>query len=302
MNYFVDVVLPIPVNQLFTYEINKAEFSFIKKGMRVAVPFGKKKIYTSIVYSIHTDLPIGYDIKPIFQIIDEKPLVNDIQLKFWDWISKYYMCSIGDVMRASIPSVLLLEGETVISKSESNNVNEIDLDDEEFLIMQALDMQSSLKIDEISSILNKKNIFNHLESLSSKNLISINESLTSKYKPKFSRCLKLSDSFLDKTSINELKNNLKRSPKQLQVLNTFLSYSIDNDLIEIKDLKNISNASSAIIKKMIEKEIFLESYIQIDRIQTKINQDRKKIELNDNQTNAFNHIIDSFSKKKYCFI
>ena len=297
MNYFVDVVLPIPVNQLFTYEINKAEFSFIKKGMRVAVPFGKKKIYTSIVYSIHTDLPIGYDIKPIFQIIDEIPLVNDIQLKFWDWISKYYMCSIGDVMRASIPSVLLLEGETVISKSESNNVNEIDLDDEEFLIMQALDMQSSLKIDEISSILNKKNIFNHLESLSSKNLISINESLTSKYKPKFSRCLKLSDSFLDKTSINELKNNLKRSPKQLQVLNTFLSYSIDNDLIEIKDLKNISNASSAIIKKMIEKEIFLESYIQIDRIQTKINQDRKKIELNDNQTNAFNHIIDSFSKK-----
>ncbi len=297
MNYFVDVVLPIPVNQLFTYEINKAEFSFIKKGMRVAVPFGKKKIYTSIVYSIHTDLPIGYDIKPIFQIIDEIPLVNDVQLKFWDWISKYYMCSIGDVMRASIPSVLLLEGETVISKSESNNVNEIDLDDEEFLIMQALDMQSSLKIDEISSILNKKNIFNHLESLSSKNLISINESLTSKYKPKFSRCLKLSDSFLDKTSINELKNNLKRSPKQLQVLNTFLSYSIDNDLIEIKDLKNISNASSAIIKKMIEKEIFLESYIQIDRIQTKINQDRKKIELNDNQTNAFNHIIDSFSKK-----
>ena len=297
MNYFVDVVLPIPVNQLFTYEINKAEFSFIKKGMRVAVPFGKKKIYTSIVYSIHTDLPTGYDIKPIFQIIDDKPLVNDIQLKFWNWISKYYMCSIGDVMRASIPSILLLEGETVISKSESNNVNDNDLDDEEFLIMQALDMQSSLKIDEISSILNKKNIFNHLESLSSKNLISIDESLTSKYKPKFSRCLKLSDLFLDKKSINELKNNLKRSPKQLQVLNAFLNYSVDNDLIEITDLKNVSNASSAIIKKMIEKEIFIESYVQIDRIQTNSNKESKKIELSDNQTNAFNDIVDSFSKK-----
>ena len=297
MNYFVDVVLPIPVNQLFTYEINKAEFSFIKKGMRVAVPFGKKKIYTSIVYSIHTDLPTGYDIKPIFQIIDDKPLVNDIQLKFWNWISKYYMCSIGDVMRASIPSILLLEGETVISKSESNNVNDNDLDDEEFLIMQALDMQSSLKIDEISSILNKKNIFNHLESLSSKNLISIDESLTSKYKPKFSRCLKLSDLFLDKKSINELKNNLKRSPKQLQVLNAFLNYSVDNDLIEITDLKNVSNASSTIIKKMIEKEIFIESYVQIDRIQTNSNKESKKIELSDNQTNAFNDIVDSFSKK-----
>ena len=296
MNYFIDVVLPIPVSQLFTYEINKAESSFIKKGMRVAVPFGRNKIYTSIVYSVHTDLPSGYEVKPIFQIIDEKPLVNEIQLKFWEWISKYYICSIGDVMRASIPSILLLEGQTIISKSENTKIDHNELDDEEFLIMQALEMQSNLKIDEISSILNKKNIFNHLESLSSKNLISINERLYSKYKPKFSRCLKLSDSFLDKNSINELKDNLKRSPKQLEVLDAFLSYSVDNDLIKITDLKKVSNTSSAIIKKMIEKDIFLESYIQTDRIQITNKNDSKKIDLNDNQTDAFNQIIDSFSK------
>ena len=294
MNYFVDVVLPIPVNQLFTYEINKSESSFLKKGMRVAVPFGKKKIFTSIVHSVHTNFPIGYEVKPIFQIIDEKPIINEIQLKFWEWISKYYMCSIGEVMRASIPSVLLLEGETLITKSESNKTNHDDLDDDEFLIMQALELQPSLKIEEISSILNKKNIFNHLESLSSKKLISIDENLSSKYKPKYSRFLKLSDSFLDQKSLEELKDNLKRSPKQLDVLNAFLSYSTDNDLMEIADLKKVSNSSSAIIKKMIEKGIFLESYVQVDRIQSAKKLQIKKIDLNNNQKNAFHQIVDSF--------
>ena len=97
MSYFIDVILPVPVNQLFTYEINEDEFSFLKKGMRVAVPFGRKKIYTSIVFSIHNNLPTSYEVKSIFQIIDNKPLVNEEQLKFWEWISKYYMCSIGEV-------------------------------------------------------------------------------------------------------------------------------------------------------------------------------------------------------------
>ena len=78
MNYFIDVVLPIPVNQVFTYGINEAEYSFLRPGMRVAVPFGKKKIYTSIVSSVHTNSPTIYEVKPIYQIIDEKPLINGL--------------------------------------------------------------------------------------------------------------------------------------------------------------------------------------------------------------------------------
>ena len=268
MNYFIDVVLPIPVNQVFTYGINEAEYSFLKPGMRVAVPFGKKKIYTSIVSSVHTNLPVNYEVKSIYQIIDEKPLINEIQLKFWVWVSKYYMCSIGEVLRAAIPSILLLESETLISIRDDLNINFEELDDEEFLIMEALEAQSPLRINEISDILNKKNIFTHLDSLCIKNLISINEKLYSRYKPKLSRCVNLSDSFFNDNQIKELKKKLKRSPKQLEVLISFLNSSANNDLIEISDLKNISNSSSAIIKKMINRGIFHESYIQVDRIQS----------------------------------
>ncbi|MBT3560109.1 MAG: primosomal protein N' [Flavobacteriaceae bacterium] len=296
MNHFIDVVLPIPVNQVFTYGINEAEYSFIKPGMRVAVPFGKKKIYTSIVNSVHTNLPVNYEVKSIYQIIDEKPLINEIQLKFWVWISKYYMCSIGEVLRAAIPSILLLESETLISVRDDLSINFEELNDEEFLIMEALEAQSPLRINEISDILNKKNIFTHLDSLSIKNLISINEKLYSRYKPKLSRCVNLLDSFFNDDQIKELKKKLKRSPKQLEVLISFLNSSDNNDLIEISDLKNISNSSSAIIKKMINRGIFHESYIQVDRIQSNQKSSNKKSNLSNNQNLAYNQIKESFRK------
>ena len=296
MNYFIDVVLPIPVNQVFTYGINKAEYSFLKPGMRVAVPFGKKKIYTSIVSSVHTNSPVSYEVKSIYQIIDEKPLINEIQLKFWIWISKYYMCSIGEVLRAAVPSILLLESETLISIREDSSINFDELDDEEFLIMQALESQSPLRINEISDVLNKKNIFTHLDSLNIKNLISINEKLYSRYKPKFSRCVNLSDSFFNDKQIRELKKSLKRSPKQLEVLNSFLNSTTNNDLIKISDLKNSSNSSSAIIKKMIDRGIFHQSYIQVDRIENNSTNSNQKIKLSSDQNHAYSQIKDSFIK------
>ena len=81
MQYFIDIILPIPLEKLFTYSITKAEADFLQAGMRVAVPFGKSKIYTGLVYKIHNDEPQIYEAKEIHQILDEVPIVNDTQLK-----------------------------------------------------------------------------------------------------------------------------------------------------------------------------------------------------------------------------
>ena len=91
MNFYVDVILPIPIDQLFCYEITESEFDFIKPGSRVSVPFGKSRIITGIVSSLHNQRPLSYDVKPIHQIIDETPIVNQNQLSFWDWMSNYYI-------------------------------------------------------------------------------------------------------------------------------------------------------------------------------------------------------------------
>ncbi len=95
MNFYIDVILPIPIQHVFTYSINKEEAAFLKPGMRVAVPFGKSKIYTSIVFQVHNRAPNAYETKEIDQILDEQPIINKIQLAHWQWMASYYMFTLG---------------------------------------------------------------------------------------------------------------------------------------------------------------------------------------------------------------
>ena len=88
--YFVDVILPLPLSKLFTYRINENEAHFLQMGMRVAVPFGKSKVYTAIVHHIHTVEP-SYDTKDIEYILDETPIITPQQIEHWQWIADFYM-------------------------------------------------------------------------------------------------------------------------------------------------------------------------------------------------------------------
>ena len=74
--YYIDVILPIPLKQKFTYQVNKDEAAFLKQGMRIAVPFGKSKVYTAIVYQVHQTAPSGYETKEIDHILDEEPVIT----------------------------------------------------------------------------------------------------------------------------------------------------------------------------------------------------------------------------------
>ena len=112
---FVEVILPLPLERNFTYAITAAEAQFIKPGFRVAVPFGKRNVYTGIVYKVHQEPPTAYEAKSIHSILDKSPILNHFQFQLWEWISTYYMCTMGEVLRASLPSVFLLESETLIS-------------------------------------------------------------------------------------------------------------------------------------------------------------------------------------------
>ena len=171
----------------FTYSVSQTEYNYIKKGMRVAVPFGKSKIYTALVIENHQNKPTLYEAKEIHQILDEKPIVTDIQIAHWQWIASYYMCAIGDVYRGAMPSALLLESETIISQKQDGFVDENILSDDEFLVYQALQQQSSLKVQDIMSILNKKNIFPVIQKLMDKNILVLQEEMLETYTPKLIR-------------------------------------------------------------------------------------------------------------------
>jgi len=299
MSYFIDVILPIPLKKMFTYRVNPSEASFLKPGMRVAVPFGKSKIYTALVASIHTTAPTIYEAKEIHQILDEYPIVNEFQLRYWKWLSIYYMCSIGEVFRAAVPGSFLLESETIISKNDAVSVNESDLEDDEWLLYEALHHQPILRIHELMEIVGKKNVFPTLKRLLEINAINLKEEIYEQYKPKLVRHVKLHSKYATDDSLQQLLNELSRAPKQRKVVLTLFSLSaISKKKIKLKDLEIKSEVSTAVIKSLIDKEILEEFYIQTDRVSYKGSVTTASKHLNEYQEKALQEINDSFKEKK----
>ncbi|WP_428229211.1 replication restart helicase PriA [Flavobacterium sp.] len=301
--FFVEVVLPLSLAKTFTYRISEAEFHFIKKGMRVAVPFGKNKIYTALVIDIHQNEPSLYDAKEIHQILDEKPIATEIQIKHWLWVATYYMCGIGDVYRGAFPSGLLLESETIISHKTDVEVNQDELSDEEFLVYQALQQQSSLKVQEIISILNKKNIFPVLQKMISKNIIVLEEEIKEGYKTKLIRYVKLHTKYESDNGLGELLEVLKNANKQKEiVLAYFQIMATEKKPVTVKKLVEVSNSSSAVVKALIDKEIFEEYLLQQDRVSFTGQATEKQLLLSEAQEAAFTAIKDSFLEREVCLL
>ena len=98
---FSDVILPFPLPQLFTYEVPESLQGKTFIGSRVIVPFGKRKFFTAIIAKLHFQKPENIEVKEILSVLDEKPIINNFQFKFWQWISEYYMCTPGEVMKAA---------------------------------------------------------------------------------------------------------------------------------------------------------------------------------------------------------
>ncbi len=296
MNFFIDVIIPIPLQKLFTYSITVSEADFLKAGMRVSVPFGKSKIYTGIVAKIHNEGPTAYEAKEIHQILDDIPVVNTAQLNLWQWISNYYMCTLGDVMRAALPSAFVLESETIITK-HVNTIDESILKDDEFLVYDALQHQSSLKILDISNILDKKNVLPVIKRLLEKEAISIDEEVYEKYKPKLVRYVKLHANFSSEAALQKLLDDLSRAPKQKQVVMTLFSVSATTKKpVKVSDLTNESGASASIVKALIDKGVLEEYHIQIDRVQYSGDDNEASKKLNTYQQTALSEIKESFKK------
>ena len=292
--FFIDVILPLSLERNFTYAITKAEVDFIKKGVRVAVPFGKNKVYTGIVYNIHHNAPTAYEAKSIHSILDEFPVINPFQFKLWEWMSSYYLCSMGEIMRAAMPNAFLLESETIISLNPSAKFETNALKDDEYLVIEALQQQTSLKVDEINAIIDRKNSFPVLKRLLNHKVIALEQELTEKYKPKLIRCVRLHPNYQHENALQELIEALKNASNQRNIVLSYFNLATHTKQIKVADLKIKSNATSTQIKLLIDKEVFEEYHYQTDRIQFQDSEDNASITLNSYQKTALEDIENLF--------
>lgn len=295
--YYIDVILPIPLKQAFTYNVNKDQAVFLRQGMRVSVPFGKSKIYTGIVYAIYNNKTPSYETKPIDQILDETPLITSHQIKHWEWMSSYYMCTLGEVIRAALPSAFLLESETIISLSSESSAEENSFNDDEFLVFEALQHQSSIHINDVRSILDRKNVVKVLQQLLQKGVIEVQEELYEQYTPKLKRYVKLAPAYTSEEALKELLDTLTRAPKQRAVLMTlFMMSAATKKPVDAIQLQKKSEASAAVLKTLLDKGILEEYYIQKDRVEFSGDAASEIKKLNEAQEVAFSEIKTAFKK------
>ncbi len=301
--HFVEVILPLSLAKTFTYRVSEAEFHFVKNGMRVVVPFGKSKMYTALIIGKHQNEPALYEAKEIDQILDENPIVTEIQIAHWQWIASYYMGAIGDVYRGAMPSALLLESETIVSQKQSVIIEENILSDEEYLVYQALQQQSSLRIHDITSILNKKNVFPVIQRLIDKNVLVLQEEVQELYKPKLVRYVRLHSQYHSDLGLSDLLDALKGAAKQREIVLTYFQLNAkESHPISVKQLIEVANSSSSIVKVLIDKEIFEEYFIQEDRINFQGNAQETALELSKAQQQACDQITSHFEIKDVCLL
>lgn len=295
--YFVDVILPIPLKQTFTYSVNKDEAAFLKQGFRVAVPFGKTKLYTAIVYQVHDIAPHGYETKSIDHILDDKAVITATQIKHWEWIATYYMCTLGEVVKAALPSAFLLESETVISLVKDKVIEDTALDDEAFLVYEALQHRSPLNVDDVRSILDKKSVVLVLKRLLENGIIEVQEEVFEQYSPKLKRYIKLAPEYEQEEALKGLLEQMSRAPKQREVLmQLFMLQAQMKKPVGLDTLLVKSDANSSSVKSLVTKKILEEYYIRKDRINYEGDAASDIKVLTEPQETALQEITTSFKK------
>jgi primosomal protein N' (replication factor Y) len=295
MPYFIEAILPLALPKTFTYSINEAEFAFLKPGMRVAVPFGRSKVYTGLVTALHQNPPQLYEAKEIHHIIDEAPVVTATQLEHWQWIASYYMCSIGEVYRTALPSALLLESETIITLRQDFDTQAASLTDDEYLIYEALQQQAALRIQEVAGILNRKSALPVINRMLAKNAVAVKEEINEKYKPRRVKYIRLPEAFSNPGALQELMELLSRAQKQRDaVMHYFQLQARERKPLTAKKL-NDEGITSATIKSLVDKGIFEEYYLDEDRVLFEAATDAA-FGLSEKQQQALNGIKAEFNK------
>ena len=293
--YFVEVILPLPLPKLYTYRINEDEAHFLQMGMRVAVSFGKSKVYTALVHKVHTNEPT-YETKDIEYILDETPIVTPEQITHWQWIADYYMCTLGEVIKSALPSAFLLESETIIEIAEKD-LNSNLFSDDEFLVYEALHYKTALKGSEVSKIIPKKKTLKVIKSLVEKGAARISERIFEKYVPKLVKFIRLAEDYQSQEGLQKALELLK-GEKQKKLIMAYFNY-INREVLPLKveNLLEEAKVSNAVLKSVVEKGILEIYYLQKDRVSFAGSEILAKKTLNNIQNEALYQVQQQFQTK-----
>ncbi|MCQ2226816.1 MAG: primosomal protein N' [Bacteroidales bacterium] len=307
MSHYADIILPVPLQQLFTYGIPDEMMDSIRIGSRVVVPFGRSKSYSGIVRHIHQDKP-DYELKEIQQVVDYEPIVTEDQLKVWDWMSQYYVCSLGEIYRAALPSGLKLESESKLIYNAQFEA-ESPLSDKQEQILNFVETKKICTIGELQQFCKEFNVLPQLKKLLAVDALFISEQLRDSYKPKTESFFGLSDEVIadEKLFVEHMDKLEKRAPKQLEALMMFLQ--LVGGLGKARKGAKVcrtelaaGNVNAQHISELCKKGILALTKEVVSRIDNDDAELCPPHDLSETQQNAHNEIVDAFGEKEVCLL
>jgi len=299
---YVDVILPLPLANTFTYSVPDEWAESVRIGMRVIVPFGKKKMYTAIVSLVHSVTPTIYEAKEIVYLLDNEPILRRPQLKFWEWISTYYQAHLGEVYQAAVPAGLKLESETLVCINPDYEA-ETQLSERESKILDALSDGKPIKVVELTKVTELRNVMATLKHLMDKGAVEISEELRQKFRPKTETFVRLTENATKEDNLRIIFDDLSRAKKQLDMLMLYIDLSkclipAKQREVSKKDLIEQSGASAAVLNGLIDRDV-LETYLkEIGRLNVSEIQTSEVSRLNEFQQTALNEIEKQFIEKQ----
>lgn len=303
MNKYVDVVLPLPLSQCFTYSL-PLELEKVEVGCRVVVPFGSKKFYTGIVLRVHHSAPVGYALKSIVSVLDQTPILLDQQLQFWNWISSYYLCPLGDVYKAALPSGLKLESETIVEGNPDFVADGV-LPVNEQKILDVLSRVKELSVTKLEKEVGLKSALHVMKSLLEKEAVFIKEELRRTYKPKVEYFVRLAGS-AEERHLNLVFDRLSRAKKQLELLMRLVELTgiLGGERREVskQELLTKASVSSSVLNELISKNIVEVYTHEKSRLSHEIGEIAHLNSLNPAQEKAFEEIQACFLDKSVCLL
>lgn len=307
MKKYVDVIVPLPIASQYTYSLPSELEANVCEGCRVVVPFGRKKFYTAIVTKVHYAAPEGYETKDIEEVLDASPVLLPRQLEFWEWISTYYLCTLGDVYKAAMPSGMKLESETVVVYNEEFEATH-PLSDSEQRLLDLLSADKEQCVTQLQRSVGLKNVLPVIKRLLDKEAIFVKEDLKRNYKPRTEARVRLANSSLDEQGMMALFNDLSRAKKQLAVLMKYVELSgwagRGEYLKEVtkKELLDKAGATSTIFNGLVDKGIFEVYFQEIGRLDKSSVATSDSHALNPSQQEAFTSILNIFRQKNVCLL
>lgn len=253
---FADVVLPLALPKPFTYVVPESLVGHLKFGMRVEVQFGRNRLYSGLVVALHQRSPQVKKPKPILALIDEAPILLPIQYKFWSWMAGYYGCTLGEVMHAALPAHLRLASETTITLSPLFEDDFSGLDDQEYLIAEALKIQKELSLQDVRGILQRKTVFPVIRRLMDKKIIYLKEDLKDRFRPKKAACVRLQEPYAsDRRRLEDAFALCGRSNRQLEALMAYVQLARQQEYVRKADIYKLAKADASVVNALVKKGI-----------------------------------------------